>query len=141
MKNILNDKELNALGKELSKPRNEAADAVGWCNLHLITTATDITIAASRGPNKSVKGRYNVVRQDIIECVTKYVSTIKRFSGPYQVDDTNYKNFFGSVERVEEAIDVAVKVNPDAIIISNFWYSIKPVIVSLVNLLTGHSIQ
>lgn len=139
MKNLLNDSELNILATALSKPRNEAAVAVGWCNLHLITTATDITIVASRGPNKSVKGRYNVVRKDIIECIAKYISTIKRFPGPYQIDDTNYKNFFGSVERVEEAIHIAVKVNPDAIIISNFWYSIKPTITSLVNLLTGHN--
>lgn len=139
MKNILNDNELNDLGKALSNSRNEASVAVGWCNLHLITTATDITLIASRGPGKSVKGRYNVVRRDIIECITKYVSTIKRFPGPYQMDDTNYRNFFGSVERVEEAIDIVVKVNPDAIIISNFWFSIKPTIVTLVELLTGHN--
>lgn len=52
MKNLLNDNELDDLAKSLSKPRNEAAVAVGWCNLHLITTATDITLVASRGPGR-----------------------------------------------------------------------------------------
>ncbi len=136
---ILTDEELNQLGNALIKPRNEAAVAVGWCNLHLITTATAITVIESRGPGKPVKGRYNEVRTYILECVTKYVDTIKRFPGPYQTDEVNYKNFFSSVNLVEEAITRAVSVNPDAIIISNFWYSIKPTIVSLVNVLTGHN--
>jgi len=137
MENVLNDKELNELGKALSKPINKAAFTVGMCNLILGEASTTITIIQSSGPNRPVTGQYKKVRGIIIDCIMRCVNTIKRVPGPYETDDVVYEDFLRTVSILEDSIKGAMSVNPDTIIISNFWYSIKPTFVALVNLLSG----